>query len=1132
MFRKYFLIIIILFFSFLIYFYFSSKQNFSNDFFINELNNYREEIYNNIKKTSLEGEERLYNIFNKIINKFDNHIIILLKTSNNNENIFWSFPHYNFKFDELKNELLLKYELFDGYNILVYNNPYYKKSIFDYLIVLFYFALILFLISSINNKKVKYLFFFIIFILLFFINFSYFTSTNDITLDIDFIFFFPLNIFFYIHGIIFLILLFVFFNINLKKDFLIENRKYIFYVVLQWIFIFFILGGIFSDSREYILNFKTFLPFDNDSMIYFILLSLVMILIYQIKDFAKLCKSRFIILFFISLGVLLYFSLNLFIGIIFIIIYSLFLIFNFFSNRIIILVSLFLSLFIIFFVEIMFQWTKTKEVVKDFSGFIFDNDLEKYKDPNRMILFIPYIRIKGDYIEKFNLPYMYLKFFEDNKEELLSITKRIEVGSFFYSGSKFYFVFLNNGEEKYFFPFLEKNLQFWIDNYQIFGVLPQELSSIIEYSNRCFPIYVGEYYNYLYKGNRYDIFPQNLHEVKESNNLFNYIDIIDDENVDGHTIVIYISNISPVNLIAFIFKSIIFIFILFLFYLLWEIVYHDNLNIFNIIKSRIAYKYVFLEFLVLIISSVILYFILFFYLNFIIIEKDREQYKRANKEVNNYFRFNINVYVDKIRMGAFDEHLGYFYIFDNNGQLIHSNNSDDSFFNDQVIDFIEKSWDNSYSFYYYKNHLFIVSVYPEYEGDIFLGKIVLFYKISYNDIIYFFNALNVKFAIYYNGKIFNFPINYEDFPDLINYSKYLSLKEKGDSYFILNNNIYFLLESDIDNFDNNMLFFVYKSEFNYELLYSLYDKLLVILFVILLLFSIIIIFWNKRISHNTELIIKKLPLVLKKGSRYKIDIVGNDEISKIAKTINFLSENLEKERKKVFDLERDRLINQLAREIAHEIKNPLTPMKLSIQHLMDLYRIDKEKFLKTFPEIAQQFEYSIDLLASLSRKFLDMAKMDLGELEYINIVDVIKDIIVFFNSKKIDFIKFENNLSDNVQVKANKDSLFQVFINIVNNAIQACDKEKCFVIIKLHSDDDKLIIDIIDNGKGVEEEILNKIFEPYFTTKNSGSGLGLAISKRFIELMGGKISAFNLDGQKGFVVRIIFNRKEGQINEV
>jgi nitrogen fixation/metabolism regulation signal transduction histidine kinase len=197
----------------------------------------------------------------------------------------------------------------------------------------------------------------------------------------------------------------------------------------------------------------------------------------------------------------------------------------------------------------------------------------------------------------------------------------------------------------------------------------------------------------------------------------------------------------------------------------------------------------------------------------------------------------------------------------------------------------------------------------------------------------------------------------------------------------------------------------------------------------------------------------------------------------------------------------------MARQVAHEINNPLTPMKLTIQQLQRTKNMDHVKFDDYFNKSTHTLIEQIDNLSNIASAFSNFAKMPEAKFESFDLVARLKSVIQLFTLSN-DQLLFEDIIPDcEVIVHADPEQLIQVFNNLIKNAIQSIPQGKNGIIqFELNKLDDRVIISVTDNGNGIDESIVDKIFVPNFTTKSSGMGLGLAISKNIVEVAGGSIS--------------------------
>ncbi len=255
-----------------------------------------------------------------------------------------------------------------------------------------------------------------------------------------------------------------------------------------------------------------------------------------------------------------------------------------------------------------------------------------------------------------------------------------------------------------------------------------------------------------------------------------------------------------------------------------------------------------------------------------------------------------------------------------------------------------------------------------------------------------------------------------------------------------------------------------------------------------------------------------------------------DEISSLVDAYNRMVKDLSESTVKLAQAERDNAWSQMARQVAHEIKNPLTPIKLQIQRLIRLKEKNNPAWEERFDEVSAVVLEHIDILTETANEFSTFAKLYSEDPVLIDLDKTLKDQLLIFDNR--DNIKIQYIGLEEAFVMAPKPQLIRVFVNLITNAIQAVEiqqkedsyqKEgKVFIGLRKSTREGYYDITFEDNGPGVSEENLGKLFTPNFTTKSSGTGLGLAICRNIIEKCEGEIRyqrSFALGGA-AFVVTI------------
>jgi two-component system nitrogen regulation sensor histidine kinase NtrY len=205
--------------------------------------------------------------------------------------------------------------------------------------------------------------------------------------------------------------------------------------------------------------------------------------------------------------------------------------------------------------------------------------------------------------------------------------------------------------------------------------------------------------------------------------------------------------------------------------------------------------------------------------------------------------------------------------------------------------------------------------------------------------------------------------------------------------------------------------------------------------------------------------------------------------------------------------ERESAWREMAKQVAHEIKNPLTPMKLSIQHLQRLIDDKSPDLEKRVKSLAQTLIEQIDTLSSIASEFSSFAKMPKAVSERIDLRHLIPlSIDLFKDTPDLDIRFVCPEDGEKFMVFADKEQLLRMLNNLLKNAVQAIpETRKGIICVELAIKEGMVMISVSDNGTGIPTELMDKIFVPNFTTKTGGMGLGLAMVKSIAETFGGKI---------------------------
>ena len=276
--------------------------------------------------------------------------------------------------------------------------------------------------------------------------------------------------------------------------------------------------------------------------------------------------------------------------------------------------------------------------------------------------------------------------------------------------------------------------------------------------------------------------------------------------------------------------------------------------------------------------------------------------------------------------------------------------------------------------------------------------------------------------------------------------------------------------------------------------------------IIIILAIVLSIFIGRQLSAPLKMIENKLKQMRFGHRNEKIDYQLNDEIGQLVTQYNRTIDELEKSAKLLAQSERESAWKTMARQIAHEINNPLTPMKLTIQQLQRTKKMGDERFDDYFEKSTLTLIEQIDNLSRIAGTFSNFARMPEAQFVRVDVAAKLYSVVqLFANNHEQTELKFEGARSE-VFVLADAEQLTQVFNNLLKNALQAIPGERQgLIIVKNYIVENNFIIEITDNGIGINEEIADKLFTPNFTTKSTGMGLGLTITKNIVEITGGSI---------------------------
>ena len=274
---------------------------------------------------------------------------------------------------------------------------------------------------------------------------------------------------------------------------------------------------------------------------------------------------------------------------------------------------------------------------------------------------------------------------------------------------------------------------------------------------------------------------------------------------------------------------------------------------------------------------------------------------------------------------------------------------------------------------------------------------------------------------------------------------------------------------------------------------------------IFLIAGTIALFITNKITRSFSVIGDKMKEITLGKTNEEIEWNRNDEIGELVKQYNKMVRQLEQSAEALAKSEREGAWREMARQVAHEIKNPLTPMKLSIQYLQKAINSNTGNVKELTTNVANTLVEQIDHLSKIAADFARFANIGNRNLEVFDLHHVLESLKdLYFSNPKVT-IRW-SRVEEPLVMNADKTHMNRLFTNLITNAIDACaEKDQCIIEIRESIRDSMALIEVKDNGEGIPAEIQPRIFTPNFTTKTSGAGLGLAMTKSIVEQAGGKI---------------------------
>ena len=303
----------------------------------------------------------------------------------------------------------------------------------------------------------------------------------------------------------------------------------------------------------------------------------------------------------------------------------------------------------------------------------------------------------------------------------------------------------------------------------------------------------------------------------------------------------------------------------------------------------------------------------------------------------------------------------------------------------------------------------------------------------------------------------------------------------------------------------NLPYFTRGDELKQEI--STFIVAFINLYVLLFLASVIVaVLLANQITRPLSMVREKLKGIQLVKKNEQIIYQRDDEIGALINEYNRKVEELAESAELLARTERELAWREMAKQIAHEIKNPLTPMKLNIQYLQRAKKEKGEHFDEYFDRVTRTLIEQIDTLSEIATEFSNFAKIPKAKNEVFNLADQLIRVTELFESST--YIDFSVDLKDQKEllVYADHEQVSRAVMNLIKNAIQSIPQKRSGKIkVALTRENERAVVAVSDNGSGIPEDIRQQMFQPNFTTKSSGMGLGLAIVKKIIENAKGNI---------------------------
>ena len=298
--------------------------------------------------------------------------------------------------------------------------------------------------------------------------------------------------------------------------------------------------------------------------------------------------------------------------------------------------------------------------------------------------------------------------------------------------------------------------------------------------------------------------------------------------------------------------------------------------------------------------------------------------------------------------------------------------------------------------------------------------------------------------------------------------------------------------------------YLQDNSFQDEELKEFLKRLTMVYLLILVIAIVMAYFLSKYITKSLEYVSRRMRQTTVERTNEKIVLDdSSQEIHNLVDSYNSMIDQIEESAVKLAQSERKHAWREMAKQVAHEIKNPLTPMRLSVQSFAHNFNPKDPGIKDKLQEFSESMIQQIDTMSSIASAFSNFAQMPNPVRENLNLVEEVKKGLDIFQEP---YIRYKPD-RDNIMVRIDRVQLTRIVTNLITNAIHALkNQEDPYIEVRVKQKNDRVLIEAEDNGEGIRKEDSSMIFEPKFTTKSSGMGLGLPMVRNILEAYGGEIS--------------------------